>query len=455
MRPTPADGIVQQAVRTLKREASPALRLFATSASANTPITAIAASIGDGEVDNDADLELLARTTLSHAEAGADIVAPSDMMDGRVGADSRGTRRSRLQRSPILAYAAKYASAFYGPFREAADQRPQFGDRRGYQMDPANVREALREIELDIAEGADMVMVKPALPYLDISPAPRSSFDVPVAAYNVSGEYAMVKAAGERLAGRTARDSSKILTGNQARRSRYHLDVSCQRGFPLAQRLTQAADQVPDWARPVEAIAFDCFGTLADFVDSHFIDAFEEISGAHSIGVEGKQLWDRWLEEGRRLWEERGKGLHEATGGARAEFRLSRRLGHAIRALVSLIWRRCYRHGSLPARLLDRLAAAACFPEVQRCWRRCVEPTVSRSCPTPTTISCHRSFNAKDCSSRPSFLRRPRAPISLARPYSAASASGSSWIRHKCSTSATARLPISLALVQQDLQPPG
>ena len=144
----------------------------------------------DGEVDNDASLELIARTAVSHVEAGADAVAPSDMMDGRIGAV-----RELLPQTPIIAYSAKYASAFFGPFREVADSAPAFGDRRGYQMDPGNVREALRECEQDIVEGADMLMVKPALPYLDVVRAVRDRFDLPLAAYNVSGEYAMIKAA--------------------------------------------------------------------------------------------------------------------------------------------------------------------------------------------------------------------------------------------------------------------
>jgi porphobilinogen synthase len=144
----------------------------------------------DGEVDNDASLELLARAAVSHVEAGADAVCPSDMMDGRVAAI-----RAELPETPIVSYAAKYASAFYGPFREAAGSAPSFGDRRGYQMDPGNVREALRECELDVAEGADVLLVKPALPYLDVVRAVRERFDLPVGAYNVSGEYAMIKAA--------------------------------------------------------------------------------------------------------------------------------------------------------------------------------------------------------------------------------------------------------------------
>src|SRR5947208_5846272 len=146
--------------------------------------------IRDGAVANDETLELIARTAVSHVEAGADAVCPSDMMDGRVAAI-----REELPETPILAYSAKYASAFYGPFREAAESAPAFGDRRGYQMDPANVREALRECELDVEEGADVLMVKPALPCLDVIRAVRSDFDLPVAAYKVSGEYAMVKAA--------------------------------------------------------------------------------------------------------------------------------------------------------------------------------------------------------------------------------------------------------------------
>jgi porphobilinogen synthase len=149
----------------------------------------------DGVVDNDASLELLARTAVSQAEAGADAVAPSDMMDGRVGALRAALDDHGLAETPIIAYSAKFASAFYGPFREAAGSAPQSGDRRGYQMDPANAREALREVALDAQEGADVVMVKPALPYLDVIRRVRESTDLPVAAYNVSGEYAMLKAA--------------------------------------------------------------------------------------------------------------------------------------------------------------------------------------------------------------------------------------------------------------------
>jgi porphobilinogen synthase len=150
---------------------------------------------GDYEIDNDASLELLARTSVSLAKAGIDIIAPSDMMDGRVAAIRKALDGSALINTPILSYAAKFASGFYGPFREAADSAPQFGDRRSYQMDGANIREAMREIEADIEEGADMIMVKPAMPYLDVIAAARARFDLPLAAYQVSGEYAMIEAA--------------------------------------------------------------------------------------------------------------------------------------------------------------------------------------------------------------------------------------------------------------------
>ncbi len=186
------DGIVQRALRALKAEL-PELLLLTDVCLCEYTAHGHCGVIRDGEVVNDETLELLVRTAVSQVEAGADIVAPSDMMDGRVGAI-----REALPQTPILAYAAKYASAFYGPFREAAGSTPSFGDRRGYQMDPANVREALRECELDIAEGADAIMVKPALPYLDVIRAVRERFDLPVGAYNVSGEYAMLKAAAQK-----------------------------------------------------------------------------------------------------------------------------------------------------------------------------------------------------------------------------------------------------------------
>jgi len=155
----------------------------------------LAAAQPDYEIVNDATLELLARTSVSLAQAGVDIIAPSDMMDGRVGAIRRALDEAGFVNTPILSYAAKFASGFYGPFREAADSAPQFGDRRSYQMDPCNLREAMREIELDIAEGADAIMVKPAMPYLDVIAAARQRFDLPLAAYQVSGEYAMIEAA--------------------------------------------------------------------------------------------------------------------------------------------------------------------------------------------------------------------------------------------------------------------
>jgi len=183
------DGIVQQALREL-RPRFPELLLLTDVCLCEYTSHGHCGVIRDGAVSNDETLELLARTAVSHVEAGADVVCPSDMMDGRVAAI-----RAELPQTPIVAYSAKYASAFYGPFREAADSAPSFGDRRGYQMDPANVREALRECELDVAEGADVLMVKPAVPYLDVIRAVRERFDLPLAAYNVSGEYAMVKAA--------------------------------------------------------------------------------------------------------------------------------------------------------------------------------------------------------------------------------------------------------------------
>jgi porphobilinogen synthase len=183
------DGIVQRSLRALSAE-HPGLVLVTDVCLCEYTSHGHCGVIRDGEVVNDDTLELLARTAASHVEAGADAVAPSDMMDGRVGAI-----REVLPETPIVSYAAKYASAFYGPFREVAESAPSFGDRRGYQMDPANVREALRECELDLAEGADVLMVKPALPYLDVIRAVRERFDAPVAAYNVSGEYALVKAA--------------------------------------------------------------------------------------------------------------------------------------------------------------------------------------------------------------------------------------------------------------------
>ncbi|PYY10285.1 MAG: porphobilinogen synthase [Acidobacteria bacterium] len=210
------EGIVQQATRAIKRELPKLVimgdvclceytshghcgivraavgpqSLGAASAVAPPPSTTT-----DYEIVNDATLELLARTAVSQVRAGIDIIAPSDMMDGRVAAIRKALDQAQFLNTPILSYAAKFASGFYGPFREAADSAPQFGDRRSYQMDPANIREAMREIDLDLQEGADMIMVKPALPYLDVIAAARERFDVPLAAYQVSGEYAMIEAA--------------------------------------------------------------------------------------------------------------------------------------------------------------------------------------------------------------------------------------------------------------------
>jgi len=207
------DGIVQQAARAMKREipellmigdvclceymshghcgvVKPAVPKSLGAAVANPPVTGT-----DYEIVNDATLELLARTSVSLARAGIDIIAPSDMMDGRVAAIRKALDAASFENTPILSYAAKFASAFYGPFREAADSAPQFGDRRSYQMDGANLREAMREIALDVEEGADMIMVKPAMPYLDVIAAARDRFDLPIAAYQVSGEYAMIEAA--------------------------------------------------------------------------------------------------------------------------------------------------------------------------------------------------------------------------------------------------------------------
>jgi porphobilinogen synthase len=207
------DGIVQRAARAMKREI-PELLLIGdvclceymshghcgvVKPSAPRPVGAAVASPPvtgtDYEIVNDATLDLLARTSVSLAKAGIDIIAPSDMMDGRVAAIRKALDAAGHENTPILSYAAKFASAFYGPFREAADSAPQFGDRRSYQMDGANLREAMREIALDVEEGADMIMVKPAMPYLDVIAAARERFDLPIAAYQVSGEYAMIEAA--------------------------------------------------------------------------------------------------------------------------------------------------------------------------------------------------------------------------------------------------------------------
>jgi len=188
------DGIVQRAIRAVKQEVA---RLIVITDVCNCEYTSHGhcGKVVDGDVDNDATLNWLARSAVSHARAGADIVAPSDMMDGRVAAIRKALDAEGFSGTPILSYAAKFASVFYGPFREAAESAPQFGDRRSYQMDPANGREAMREIELDIEEGADMIMVKPAIAYLDLIAEARRRFDVPLAAYQVSGEYSMIVAA--------------------------------------------------------------------------------------------------------------------------------------------------------------------------------------------------------------------------------------------------------------------
>ena len=193
-----ARGPVQEGVRALKRELPDLLVVTDVCMCEYTDHGHCGLLTSAGEVDNDATLELLAREALSHAEAGADIVAPSDMMDGRVGHLRAALDAAGFVQTSILAYSAKYASAFYGPFREAAESAPAFGDRRSYQMDPANATEALREVRLDLEEGADMVMVKPAGAYLDIIARVRAEVDVPVAAYQVSGEFAMIRAAAER-----------------------------------------------------------------------------------------------------------------------------------------------------------------------------------------------------------------------------------------------------------------
>ncbi|MDX1389845.1 MAG: porphobilinogen synthase, partial [Acidobacteriota bacterium] len=190
------EGAVQRAVRALKG-ALPEVLVATDVCLCGYTDHGHCGVVGDGDVRNDPTLELLARTAVSHAQAGVDIVAPSDMMDGRVGAVRTALDQSGFTELPIMSYAAKYASSFYGPFREAADSTPQFGDRRSYQMDPGNADEALREVGLDLDEGADIVMVKPALPYLDVIRRVKDTFGVPTAAYNVSGEFSMVAAAAE------------------------------------------------------------------------------------------------------------------------------------------------------------------------------------------------------------------------------------------------------------------
>jgi len=191
------DGITQRAVRAIKKEV-PGLPVITDVCNCEYTSHGHCGKVVDGDVDNDATLEWLAAAAVSHARAGADIVAPSDMMDGRVAAIRSALDGAGFEKVPILSYAAKFASVFYGPFREAAESTPQFGDRRSYQMDPANGREAMREIELDLEEGADMIMVKPALPYLDLIRQAWERFHIPIAAYQVSGEFSMIVAAAQR-----------------------------------------------------------------------------------------------------------------------------------------------------------------------------------------------------------------------------------------------------------------
>jgi porphobilinogen synthase len=193
---TSENGIIQRSVHAIK-ESVPDINVITDVCFCEYTDHGHCGAIVDGEVDNDATLEMLAKQAVTHASAGADMVAPSGMMDGMVGAIREALDEEDYSHIPIMSYAAKYASAFYGPFREAAESAPQFGDRKSYQMDPANAREALYEVELDVAEGADIIMVKPAIPYLDVIRRVRDKIDLPVAAYNVSGEYAMVKAAGQ------------------------------------------------------------------------------------------------------------------------------------------------------------------------------------------------------------------------------------------------------------------
>jgi len=188
------DGIIQQAVRRIKDKV-PDILVITDVCLCEYTSHGHCGMIEKGDVDNDTTLEVLAETAVSHAKAGADMVAPSAMMDGQIAAIREGLDEAGYENTPIMAYSAKYASCFYGPFREAAESAPQFGDRKTYQMDPANSDEAIREIQLDVAEGADIIMIKPALPYLDIIRRAREEFDLPIAAYNVSGEFAMIKAA--------------------------------------------------------------------------------------------------------------------------------------------------------------------------------------------------------------------------------------------------------------------
>jgi len=209
-----ADGVVQKAIEAI-RKAKLNLLVITDVCLCEYTDHGHCGVIENGEIVNDATLEILAEQALSHARAGADVVAPSDMMDGRVGAIRVKLDAHKFENIPIISYAAKYCSGFYGPFREAAESAPKFGDRRSYQMDPGNSREAMKEVELDLEEGVDVIMVKPALPYLDIIRAVRDRFDIPVAAYNVSGEFSMVKAAAQNHWIEEKRVVLEILTGIQ------------------------------------------------------------------------------------------------------------------------------------------------------------------------------------------------------------------------------------------------
>ena len=268
--------------------------------------------IENGEVANDATLPILAAQALSHARAGADIVAPSDMMDGRVAAIRETLDEHKFQDIAILAYAAKYCSGFYGPFREAADSAPQFGDRRSYQMDPANVREALKEVALDIEEGADMVMVKPALPYLDVIRRVRDAFDVPVGAYNVSGEYAMVKAAAQKGWLDEKRVVLEILTGIQ----RAGADII----------LTYHAKDAARWLKSVIQSARDFMSTTPTKLKVERRRSREIFERAEKVLVGGVNSPVRAFRSvgGEPLIIERGNGqyLYDADGNELAGLRL-------------------------------------------------------------------------------------------------------------------------------------
>lgn len=205
-------GIIQQGIQRIKAQAPDTLVITDVCLCEYTS-HGHCGVIRNGDVHNDESLTLLSRMALSHVEAGADIVAPSDMMDGRIGTIRHVLDEHGFSQTPVMAYSAKFASGFYGPFREAAESTPQFGDRRSYQMDPANAREALREVDLDIAEGADIVMIKPAMPYLDIIRRVRDTYDLPIAAYNVSGEFSMIKAAAQNGWIDEKRVVMEVLTG--------------------------------------------------------------------------------------------------------------------------------------------------------------------------------------------------------------------------------------------------